>query len=438
MIKTGIINTIFRGLTLGSKFLLLLYLARIFTPAELGVYGLMVVTISVSLYLLGLDFYTYNTREILGGVRADYPRRMRDQMVFHGLTYAVVLPALLLVFAAGTLPWRFAGWFYLLLLLEHLSQEAYRFLITLSRSNRANLVLFLRSGAWVFGVVGAGLLWPEAISVDRVCFAWLLGVSASIAVAAYSVRDIAWREGLRAPVDWVWIRRGTGVSLRFFAATISLLGIGFADRYFLQYFRGEEAVGIYTFFGQFANSIQVFVSTAVVTVIYPRVVAAWQNKNLALYRSEMKRLVKSVLLVSGALVACVAVGISPILSLVDKPIYTEHVDIFWLLLAASTLLALSYIPHYALYARNHDRTLIAASLFGLAAGIGAHALLVPALGERGAAMGTLIAISTMALIKAIAFFRIRRDESPRRIFRLRRPGESRKTIVAREAVRTDV
>lgn len=58
-------NIAIRGSTLASKFLLIFFLARFLEPSELGVYGLFAATIGYSLYLLGFDFYTYTTRELL-------------------------------------------------------------------------------------------------------------------------------------------------------------------------------------------------------------------------------------------------------------------------------------------------------------------------------------------------------------------------------------
>lgn len=79
MIPHRLINIALRGMTLGSKFLLIFFLARFLEPAELGLYGLLVATIGYALYLLGLDFYTYSTREILKRERNEWGGLLKNQ-----------------------------------------------------------------------------------------------------------------------------------------------------------------------------------------------------------------------------------------------------------------------------------------------------------------------------------------------------------------------
>ena len=81
------------------------------------------------------------------------------------IAYAVVLPLLLTVFLCGLISWKYAGWFYVLLIIEHISQESGRLLITLSRPTRASIVLFLRSGIWVYAVLATTYFGPTDLSL---------------------------------------------------------------------------------------------------------------------------------------------------------------------------------------------------------------------------------------------------------------------------------
>src|SRR5262245_13310487 len=222
-----------QGVTMGSKALLLFGLAYYLSPAELGVFGLLGVTLSLALYLVGLDFYAFNTRELLRGDLTTAPARIRDQFVFHGVTYLVAFPLLLTVFLWGVLPWRLAALFYVLLLLEHVAQELHRILITLHRSVQAAGLLFVRGGLWVYAVLGLMALDPAFRNVETVTVAWAIGVAISLFGAAYCLRDLSWRRASAASVDWAWIRRGLAVSLPFLAASLAFRGVVSADRYAL-------------------------------------------------------------------------------------------------------------------------------------------------------------------------------------------------------------
>jgi len=413
VLKTGIINVVLRGLTLSSKLVLLLFIARYLSTEELGVFGLMSVTIAISLYFLGMDFYIYNTREILAHKEGECVPLIRDQLVFHGLTYIIVLPLLLVVFAGGLISWKYIGWFYLLLVLEHLSQEASRLLITLSRSSMANVVLFFRSGAWVYVAVAAGLFLDNARGLPIIWAGWVIGILASLGLTAYALRGMAWQKVKRISIDWGWIKNGTRISLPFFCATVAMMGIQYADRYFLQHYYGEAIVGIYTFFAQIANAVQIFVFTGIIMILYPKIVAASQQGKLSEYRDLMQKLSFGVTGAVVVLVCAVAAVIKPILALVGKPIYTEHLTIFWIMLGSAVLLTCSYIPHYALYAKHRDKEIITSTVVAFGVAIVANGLLVPRYGLPGAAFATLGALAVLGGFK-IAFLIKGEDYSQQR------------------------
>src|SRR5690606_20238622 len=116
------------GLTLIGRFLLIFFLARFLEPAELGLYGLFSATISYALYLLGFDFYTFTTREVLRRERSEWGGLLKSQLGLSAVLYGVFLPLLVLIFVQGLLPWQLAGLFFVLLVLEHLTQELGRLL----------------------------------------------------------------------------------------------------------------------------------------------------------------------------------------------------------------------------------------------------------------------------------------------------------------------
>src|SRR5690554_889302 len=93
-----IINVCIRGGTLVSKFLLILVLARFLTPAELGLYGLIIATIAYGIYPLGFEFYTYSTREIIGLEESQRGVLLKSQLALHVKLYLFFLPLFLFLF----------------------------------------------------------------------------------------------------------------------------------------------------------------------------------------------------------------------------------------------------------------------------------------------------------------------------------------------------
>ena len=61
-----VINVLVRGALLFGRFCFIFIAAKFLSLEELGVYSLIAVTIGFAMYFVGLDFYTYSTRLIIG------------------------------------------------------------------------------------------------------------------------------------------------------------------------------------------------------------------------------------------------------------------------------------------------------------------------------------------------------------------------------------
>ncbi len=401
MFRAGAFSLLLRAVTLASKFLLILFMARYLSPEDVGVFGLVSAIIGLAIYFLGMDFYAYSTREILGCTQSQRVCRIRDQLVFHLAGYTIFLPLLLGAFAGNFISWRYLGWFYLVLVFEHLNQEVGRLLVTLSRPAAANLVHFFRGGAWVYLVLGM-TLWGEGhLDLRTVWAGWSAGSGAGLLLGIWLLRSLDWSALRGVPVDWAWIRKGLADSSLFLAATVAVKAVEYADRFFLQHYHGEAMVGVYTFYANITNVVQVFVFSGITMVLYPRIVSAWQGGERGEYRRLSSRML--VLNCAGAfgLAAVAALGLFPALTLVGKPIYGHHLEAFWIMLGAVVILIAGWTPHYALYVRHRDRMLLTSALLALVVTIALNALLVPRYGVTGAALSTLGGYATLSVMKTV-------------------------------------
>lgn len=407
MSRAGLLNMFLRGLTMVSRSLLVFFLARFFTPAELGLYGLFMVTAAWSLLALGMDFYTYTTRELLARDKPQWPILLRNQFVFHLALYFIVLPALGGIFLAGILPVRVIFWFYVLQVLEHLAHECFRLLEALSRPIQATLLSFVRNGVWVYVLVVAMILRPEARQLEVLFAHWTAGVAVSLIVAAYFLRDLDWKSTLAVPIDWPWIWKGLSVCLPFLGATLCLQGITVSTRYMLNHFWGQESVGFYTFYAGAAQAVQSFAETGVVVFLYPKIVRAYQLGEFVEYWDHVRTLARRLSVTLAGLVTLAAVGIFPLLWLLQRPEYTAHLPTYWVLLASIAATVLASVPHYALYAQRRDGLIIFATIGGFVVALVLGFLLVPPYGQVGAALATTGAMAFIGLAKLAALLAIR-------------------------------
>ena len=399
MLKTSITNLILRGLTLVSKFILLLFIARCLSPENLGIYGLVSVSITISLYFLGMDFYAFNSREIIAQSEDGCAPLIRDQLVFHGLVYLIILPLLIILFVFDFIAWQYIGWFYALLILEHLSQESNRLLITLSRPTMANIVLFLRSGIWVYAVVGTGYFYRDTRTLQFIWLMWCLGGILCVLMTIFTLRNLNWKKTFNLSVDWQWLKRGFLKSMPFFGSTVAILGVQYADRFFIQNYHGEAMVGVYTFYANISNVLQTFIFTGVIAILYPKIIDAFQKRKYDEYKALMRKM--SVGIIGGVVIfsGIAIVSIVPLLKLVNKTIYNDYLTVFWILLAKISILVICSIPHYGLFVRHKDRQIFISTLVAVIFTITLDFILVPKYGVQGAAISCLVGYIVLFLLK---------------------------------------
>ncbi|HIC77736.1 MAG TPA: hypothetical protein EYP02_01010, partial [Sulfurovum sp.] len=163
-----------------SKFLLIVYLAKLLPTADLGIYGLLVASIGFAVLFLGFDYYTYSNRELLSVSKDEWSSVIVNQIYAYLPLYVIFIPIAFLLYFYDVLPNGYFIWFLLLLLLEHISIEQNRLLNTMQKQLSASFVLFFRSGLWVLFVMPLIIYIEQFRTLEVILNAWLLGVLFSV------------------------------------------------------------------------------------------------------------------------------------------------------------------------------------------------------------------------------------------------------------------
>jgi hypothetical protein len=326
---------------------------------------------------VGLDFYTYSTREIIKHDRAVWGRLLKSQAALSAWMYLLVAPIVLIVFACELLPWQLLGWMVVLLPLEHLNQELTRLLIALSRPVLAGWVIFLRSGLWPLLLAGLYVGVPELRSLDTALALWIGSSTVACCLGIVTVRRMG-TSGWRETVDWAWVRQGVKIASVLLLGTLALRGVFTLDRYWLEALQGLEVVAAYVVFIAVAGVLSAFLDSAVFNFQYPALILHWSQGNPAEFRQATMNM---------------------LLLWLQNDLYVIHVDLFAWLLAAMTLYSLSMIPHYALYAAKSDRVIATSHLGALMAFVLATAAASTASREWAVVVGLNAAFSWMLVHK---------------------------------------
>ncbi len=399
LLAAGGTSVALHGLTLGIRFLFFVALAREIEPDQYGLFGLVAATILIGVQVVGADFYIFGTRELVRNETSRHAVLLRDQVVFHGLVYLVVLPVVVSVFFADILPFRLMLPFYVLLVLEHIAQELRRILIAVSRPIAANVGLFLRMGSWTAILLGAMALPGIDIRLETVIHAWIAGVALSVVYGAAMLSGLNWRAALATPVDWAWLREGARTSAVVFLATVAARVIELGDRYFLKAWLGDAAVGVYTFYYQLAFVAQTLTATGLLMILYPGLVRAFENSDHAAFRDIVRRMVIGTAAALAAMAVLMLVAVDWVVAFVERDEFTSQAGLFYWMLVLIGVATFGTIPHLVLYSQRRHAVIVWTVVPSAVLALAANAWLVPRYGLTGAVGATLVATSAWTLLR---------------------------------------
>ncbi|WP_341992966.1 hypothetical protein [Morganella morganii] len=357
MARVRIFNIFLRGSTLLCRFLFIFFLAKYVEPSVVGIYGLFTAAIGYSLYLVGLDFYTYTTREILKSKSDIWGRYLKSQFYLSSILYVLLFIVSLPFILNGVVEFSILYWFVPILFLEHVNQELFRLLIALSKQTVASICLFIRQGTWALAAVGIMVLNESARYIELVFSLWLIaGVIAAIfgAYVIYSLQFGGWVDR----VDIGWIKTGIKTSTFFLVATLAVRGVQTFDRYWLEALADLDVVGAYILFVGVAGTAMTFLDAGVFSFAYPKLI----NTNNQSNKIEFDRIIKKMSLLTVGFIA-IFIGVSLVLlpyllDWIGRDVYLKYTNLYIWVLLATIFNALSMIPHYALYAHCKDKAIV--------------------------------------------------------------------------------
>ncbi|UTE77503.1 polysaccharide biosynthesis C-terminal domain-containing protein [Rossellomorea sp. KS-H15a] len=390
--------------------MILFFLAKFLSPTDLGIYGLFTVTINILVLVVGIDFYVFNTRELLSTNNKNQWNLIKNQFFLHLITYVVIFPFVSILFIIGIIPLDLIIYFYILLILEHLLQESSRLLFTLSKPILSNLVLFFRSGIWVYFSITLIYLDEELKNLEFIFIMWIFGGMLGLILVIIYFRKHR-NLSVKANVDFKWIIRGLRTSSSFYLSTLVLLIIQYIDRYIIKYYYGDTSVGVYTFFTNISNVIQTFIVTGVFSILYPKLISSFKKGNMNEYKKIFSRMVKYTILGLVPILFILSIGIFPLLNFIDKEVYTNYILVFFILIFAVTFNILSQIPHYGLYSRGNDKEILISTLASAIVAVILNLLLIPRYELYGAAISSAVSMLLLAIFKLIILKRVTKLEA---------------------------
>ncbi len=386
-----------RGISVLAKFLFTTFYFK-YSEVAFGEYSLVATTIVLLVFLMGMDFYSYANRAILEP--GSHPQKIIfNQFVLYIILYIILLPVVYLIFKLEHFLMHYFWLFYLVLITEHLNLEFYRLMFVFKKPLAANINLFLRNALWVLVAV-LFLLVYKRIDIYTVLALWLAGNMAallfSFAISLTKRQKISLQH---FKFDKSWIIKGVYVSLPYILGSLAYKTIEFSDRYLIDFYLGKKAVGIYAFFANMANVLNIVLFTLVISVLYPVMVESIMKQQKHLFRQTYERFKKEIIYYALATGLLLSVFLPVVLIYIGKTAYVSQIYIFGLLLLANMALNWSFLYHFVIYAHKKDWQIFKATAWAAVVNILLNVILIPDWGIAGAAMATLMSFSVLVVLK---------------------------------------
>ena len=393
-------NTTLRVITLFSRFFLIFFLAKYLEPESLGYYGLFSATVAYSLFIVGLDFYSFSTRELIESSKEDEGRIVISSLVFSTLS-TLILSIFIYTVIKHFFNWPtlLLSYFFPILLLENINQEIGRLLVAKSYQNAASIVLLFRTGIWSFLVVFLMIFHIESRDLKYLFCLWLFFDLLALIYGLIKLSSIISRS--KKYIDFSWILKGIKVSLFFFVGSLFFRAIQTFDRYLVENIGSIESVAPYVLFVGIASALNAILDAGVFSYAYPSLIKLNRNKNLFI-----KKVNETLVLVTGCAVVFVFLCIYAIpylLNWIGNPLYNSHVHMFPLILTSAVINGYGMVFHYAVFANRKDSMIVLSSIISFLFFFASIYILKDDSGVFAVPLGLNIAYISILLIKFYSY-----------------------------------
>lgn len=378
----------FRGGGISGRFVLIFLITKKLSLEFQGTFTLMSTNVAILVMILGYELYTF-TNQILVKDRNQATYIFKNSLVFFMLAYLLILPFGGFLVYLGFLTMDVFWWFVVLVIAEHLSQEMFRIYIAIEETVFANFLYFLRAGLWSWIIALA--LFMDYIStielVDIIKF-WTFGAFISVLWGISRMPSIKYF--FKEKVDLKWLFGALKFSSSLILSAVLLKVIEYSDRYFIEFYLGKADLGIYAFFFQLSNLVNVIVFTLYISFVYPVIMNRVLDKDSVQYLETKKYLNRRIFVLALGFAIFYVFAIPFLVGYVSNPQLSDNIWLLFLMLISVVLINLSYASHYFLISDKRESNILKITLLATLINLSLNSLLIPFMGLLGAAITLLV------------------------------------------------
>jgi O-antigen/teichoic acid export membrane protein len=361
-----LLTLILRGLTLLSRFVFIIFLGRHLTIPELGFYGFITALIFSTVFLVGLEYGNYASRQII---------KCKDLLCKQKTVVGLSVFGLIMFFTVSPFAYYFfhstnlnsliyAFFFFILTYGESYLAEHKKILISLNHPFFCGVIDFIRSALWTYLLIILSSLNLLNLNLTSILFIWAVFVVLSFILVFIKLKEYYKYSLFFSMRSFNDYKTQIFSSFPFFISGLSLIVFELSGRISLQFFGLYEQAGIYTLYSGFIFAIPIFVWSSSVAFDHPKIIESYENGDVFKSDHLVKEMIKRSLLICLILVILLYFGIDIVLSIINKEEYLSYIGQLYLFMIVPFIHIFDTHLYYMLLTRNLDKSIAFSAIVG--------------------------------------------------------------------------
>lgn len=378
-----------RGMTLAVKFIMNLFIARFMGFEELGLYGLVTVACIMVSPFLGLGLMTIASRKAVTQDPEEITVSLYCYSRFIVLVYAAILTGSIAVGLVLDKPYL-TVLIVMVMFLEHVNTDIYGILLNVSRPFLANILHFIRSGAWMLVFMGLAFFVPALRTTEAILIGWVIGSAFALIGFIWAVRNWPWKSAHPRMALGAWVVQTFRESRMIYASGLVETSATYLNHFLVTFFLGLEMTGVYVYFVQIPSALSNLLNSGIIQIARPRLVRAYKNHDpafLSIYKGCLKH--TALIALAAAIFAIPALYFITVY-VVDKPLALQWFPVFCAIMTTFVLAMSVQANNLVFYSQHQDILTMKVNTIGLLGGLVLNLLLLPFFALWGAAASSIL------------------------------------------------
>jgi O-antigen/teichoic acid export membrane protein len=366
-------------------------MGRYLTLSDLGSYGLVFGAAMILTVVLGLRIDHVVSRELVRSAPHETVRKIRDETVFYGTNYLILVLFTSVLWAVGLVD--VPAWLILFTLAIAITDSCTNLLhvnlVALERPITATVIYSFCQILWCAVAILLGLFDAQFRNVECVLTSWLAGNCVFILICLLAFRGLPWSSVRGMPVDVTWLRNSIKSAALIWLGTVGIMAGSYVDRFVGAKLLSLSEVGVLTFYSSFANTVFTLAQAGMVAVSAPAFVAIYREGSEEALRQEYRKLALQVGLFAAVAALAIGIAVPMASSLFAREELITNTPLLWLLLLAAWLRCNAECLFLILYAREQDQAIWSGNLAFLLPALSGNVLLVLLFGLIGVGLSAI-------------------------------------------------